>query len=265
MRTHFFAVIALSISVSTCLAQSPSCPLGTPNSATELLVVVTPDWNAVSGALQRYERADAHKTWRAVGHPVTVVVGKTGLGWGSGVLPTDEPGIRKPSDPVKKEGDGKAPAGVFCLSGTFGYSSQKYPGWKMAYTSLTPSVECVDDIRSKYYNRVVDRESVSPDWNSSEHMLRNDELYRWGIEVDHNSDPPVAGAGSCIFMHIWRGPGQGTVGCTAMPVDQLATILGWLDPARVPMLAQMPLAEYKRLEQHWKLPKLTNEAKRALH
>jgi len=265
MKTHFFAAIALSISVSPCLAQAPSCELGTPNSATQLLVVVTPNWNAVSGALQRYERSNPHKGWRAVGHPVTVVVGKTGLGWGSGVLATDEQGIRHASDPVKKEGDGKAPAGIFCLSGTFGYSPQKYPGWKMAYTSLTPSVECVDDIKSRYYNRVVDRESVSPDWNSSEQMLRKDELYRWGIEVDHNSDPPVAGAGSCIFMHIWRGPGQGTVGCTAMPQEQLETILGWLDPAQVPLLAQMPVAEYKRLEKHWKLPKLSDEAKRAVH
>ena len=126
----------------------------------------------------------------------------------------------------------------------------------MPYVPLTPAVECVDDTNSKFYNRVVDRGTVAPDWTSSEHMLRSDELYRWGVVVDHNSNPARPGAGSCIFLHIWRGPGQGTVGCTAMPQEQLETMLGWLDPARKPLLVQMPEQQYRSLHKKLGLPAL---------
>jgi hypothetical protein len=226
------------------------------DSSTQLIVVTTSDWSAVEGRLQRYERANPHKKWKPAGGPTSVVVGKNGLGWGSGAVVSDDPKIRAASDPVKKEGDGKAPAGIFTVSQAFGYAPQPLSGWKMPYLNLTASVECVDDISSKFYNRVVDRAAVAPDWNSSEHMLRPDELYRWGIVVDHNSNPPQPGGGSCIFLHIWRGEGKGTVGCTAMPQEQLESVLGWLDPARKPLLVQLPLPQYERLKKAWRLPTL---------
>ncbi len=219
-------------------------------SSTQLLVVTTADWKAVQGKLERFERSGPHNKWRAVGDPVTVVVGKNGLGWGSGAVPASG----QPGDPIKKEGDGKAPAGVFRLSTAFGYAPNPQSGWTMPYVPLTPSVECVDDTTSKFYNRVLDRSTVAPDWNSSEHMRRDDELYRWGIVVDHNSDPIKPGRGSCIFMHIWRRPGQGTVGCTAMPQEKLEAVLSWLNPKKSPMLVQLPDAEYKKMRKRWKLP-----------
>ncbi len=143
--------------------------------------------------------------------PIPVVVGKNGLGWGAGVAPGCRT-ARQRADPIKKEGDGKSPAGIFRLSTAFGYAAQEPPAWKMPYLSLTPSVECVDDARSKFYNRVLDRATVAPDWSSSEQMLRPDGLYRWGLVVDHNAEPVTAGAGSCIFLHIWLGPGVGNHG-----------------------------------------------------
>jgi len=222
--------------------------------STQLLVVTTSDWNSVQGTLQRYQRTSAAGKWQPVGSPVEVVVGKNGLGWGTGIVAVEQLKEPEATDPVKKEGDGRAPAGIFRLSGAFGYAAQKQSAWKMPYISLTPSVECVDDPASGFYNRVLDRASVKPDWNSSEHMLRNDELYRWGIIVDHNSAPPRAGDGSCIFLHIWRGAGQGTVGCTAMPREQLESVLAWLDPANKPLLVQLPLPQYRRLQSRLKLP-----------
>jgi D-alanyl-D-alanine dipeptidase len=226
------------------------------HSSTQLVVVRTADWNAVDGTLQRYERKAAGKKWQAVGKPVTVVVGKAGLAWGIGVLSADELGAVT-NDPNKKEGDAKSPAGIFYLSRAFGYASNEQPGWKMPYISLTPYIECVDDSNSKFYNQIVDSATVSADWNSSEHMLRSDDLYRWGVVVDHNTNPPQPGRGSCIFLHIWRGPGQGTMGCTAMPIEDLESLLAWLDPARKPLLVQMPKAQYEQLKWKEKLPSLT--------
>ncbi|HEV2961976.1 MAG TPA: L,D-transpeptidase family protein [Candidatus Angelobacter sp.] len=207
------------------------------------------------GKLQRYERANPRARWKPVGELVQVVVGKSGLGWGLGTR-----SVSIASGPIKKEGDGRAPAGVFRLSAVFGYASKQPAPWKMPYIASTPSVECVDDPHSKFYNRIVDRATVSPDWNSSEHMLLGDERYRWGIVVEHNAatnaQPAVPGSGSCIFLHIWLGPETSTVGCTAMAQEDLKALLAWLDPSRSPMLVQLPETQYKSLRKQWKLPPL---------
>jgi L,D-peptidoglycan transpeptidase YkuD (ErfK/YbiS/YcfS/YnhG family) len=252
----FTILLLLCIGLTLTTAQARAHQASALDSSTEIIVVTTPDWNAVAGTMQRYERPRAGKKWIAVGAPVQVVVGKNGLGWGAGAVSTEGPDIRAASDPVKKEGDGKAPAGVFSVSETFGYAAHAKTGTRLPYVPLTAAIECVDDTASKFYNRVIDRGSVSPDWSSSEHMLRSDELYRWGIVVDHNSNPPQSGAGSCIFMHIWRGPGQGTVGCTAMPQAEIESLLAWLDPSRKPLLVQMPEHQYRSLQKKWKLPAL---------
>jgi D-alanyl-D-alanine dipeptidase len=230
--------------------------------STQILVVTTQDWNGVDGTLQAYERPQARKKWKAMGEPIPVVVGKKGLGWGAGVAGAREAGRRGAGGPIKQEGDGRSPAGIFRLSTAFGYAAQGQPGWKMPYVSLTPSVECVDDARSKFYTLVLDRATVAPDWNSSEQMLRPDGLYRWGLMIDHNTEPVIAGAGSCIFLHIWLGPGVGTTGCTAMAQEQLEGVLARLDLARKPLLVQLPQPQYKKLRRHWKLPKLTQNSAR---
>lgn len=231
--------------------------------STQMIVVTTSEWSAVEGRLQRYERAAGHGKWRPVGEPISIVVGKNGLGWGISVIATDDAKVRSTSDPVKREGDGKAPAGVFALGTAFGYAAQPLQRSKMPYLYLEPSVECVDDVRSSHYNRVVDSSVVVPDWNSSEHMRNAGESYRWGIIVDHNgivtgsnNIMPVRGGGSCIFLHIWGGSGQGTAGCTAMAQSDLATLLLWLDPVHKPLLVQLPEPTYKRLVTRWMLPKL---------
>jgi D-alanyl-D-alanine dipeptidase len=222
---------------------------------TELIVVTSDNWNSSQATLRRYSRSNIHKPWKGIGEPITVVVGKNGLSWGKGAIRVDAQ-IGKPDDPVKKEGDGRAPAGVFYLSKAFGYTTQPMPGWKMPYVYLNSSVECVDDANSKFYNQIVDRSAVSPDWNSSEQMRRADDLYRWGILVEHNSSPAQAGAGSCIFMHIWHGPGQPTVGCTAMPRSDLESLIAWLKPESTPVLIQLPIGQYQKLREGWGWPRI---------
>jgi L,D-peptidoglycan transpeptidase YkuD (ErfK/YbiS/YcfS/YnhG family) len=233
--------------------------------STQMIMVTTSDWNAVEGRLQRYERGAPGEAWRPVSTSIPIVVGKNGLGWGIGAIATDDPKVRAASDPVKQEGDGRAPAGVFALGTAFGYASQLPRESKMPYLELTPATECVDDVGSKHYNRVVERSTVAPDWNSSEHMRSAGESYRWGIVVNHNGTvtnanarPPVPGGGSCIFLHIWKSSEQGTVGCTAMSQIELETLLTWLDPKRKPLLVQLPAQEYGRLIERWKLPTVIN-------
>lgn len=260
MKSILICIIASSFIFTAALAKEPHAF----SSSTQMIVVTTDTWESPQGTLRRYERERAGNPWQPVGQPITVMVGKTGLGWGTGLLKPPAPDAHDPmtNDPVKKEGDGKAPAGVFRLSKAFGYAQQEQPGWKMPYISLTPSIECVDDEKSKFYNTLVDTSTISPDWGSHENekMRRSDDLYRWGILVDHNANPPVKGDGSCIFMHIWKGPAQPTVGCTAMPQADMELLLGWLDPARKPLLVQLPAAQYQKLGHRWNLPTMENAA-----
>jgi L,D-peptidoglycan transpeptidase YkuD (ErfK/YbiS/YcfS/YnhG family) len=228
---------------------------GLPDKSTQLIVVTTPDWNSVVGRLQRYERRAADENWTPVGEAVTVDVGRNGMAWGRGLISTDS--VREPQDPVKVEGDGRSPAGVFRLGPTFGYAARAPADWKMPYVWIKSSVECVDDSESKFYNRVLDRNTTQTvDWKSSEKMAQAGEAYRWGAVIDQNMDPVVPRDGSCVFLHIWGGQGMGTAGCTAMPQGQLEPILAWLDPKKQPLLVEMPDAEYGKARKEWGLPKI---------
>ena len=117
----------------------------------QMVLVTTKDWNAVQGKLQRYERSSG-KNWKAVGGEFAVVIGKNGMAWGTGL---HEPSKK---EPIKREGDGKSPAGVFVLSSVFGFAPKEEAAFlKLPYTHVTESTECVDDVKSNHYNRVVDK------------------------------------------------------------------------------------------------------------
>lgn len=221
---------------------------GPPKRSRQLILVTTRDWDAVQGSLQRFERKSVKAWWKPVGAPIPVVVGRNGLGWGAGLSALLGDG------PVKKEGDGKAPAGVFKLGPAFGYAPSAEASWlKVPYTPLVETVECVDDAGSRQYNLIVDRRSVkNVDWNSSERM-RSVAGYRWGVVVEHNSAPPVAGKGSCIFLHIWQSADKGTAGCTAMEKSNLEELMRWLDAKKRPALVQLPEAAYERMRGVWRL------------
>lgn len=173
------------------------------------------------------------------------------MAWGRGLH--GQPPL---AGPVKREGDGKAPAGAFALPAAFGYAPAKRAGdLKLPYIAITDSVVGVDDLKSKHYNRILRVDaSVKKDWTSQETMRRSDGLYEWGVVVGHNTDPIEPGAGSCIFLHIWRGPGQPTAGCTAMARDRIVALTRWLDAHARPVLVQLPREAYNPLAGLWGLP-----------
>lgn len=183
-----------------------------------MIVVTTSDRVSTSGTLRRFERTDGAR-WEEVGTGWPVVLGRTGLADAAS----------------KREGDGKSPAGVFTLGTAFGFDASA-PA-RIPYRQLLATTECVDDSASRYYNELVERDRVEAvDWTSSEKM-RAIQQYRWGVVVNYNT-PPASGRGSCIFLHVWGGPSSNTAGCTAMSVENLETLLRWLDPAAAPRLVQ---------------------------
>lgn len=232
------AVLAsLLMSISALAAPSPIA------GAKQLIVVVSPEWNSVNAEMTRYELHGAK--WQRVGVPQAVILGRSGLAWGSGL--NHETG----EGPMKHEGDGKSPAGVFPLGTSFGFAPRSNA--RLPYLQLRDTTECVDDVKSVHYNTIVDRAAVAAiDWSSSEKM-RSIPVYEHGIVVLHN-DPPKPGGGSCIFLHLVSPKNAPTSGCTSMPPAAMDALLKWLDPEQRPLLVQLPKAEYDRLRPLWQLP-----------
>ena len=207
-----------------------------PEASSQLLMVTTEDWNTKEGTLQRYEKN--HNHWAKIGQPITIILGRNGLGWGVGLHTTPAHATY-----IKKEGDGKAPAGLFTLGHGFGYSEYNI---EFPYSIYKRTDHCVDDSRSQWYNQIVDSHKIQKDYKSFEHMKLNNHLYKYGITVNHNSEQK-AYAGSCIFIHIRSENGKGTAGCTALRENEITGILKWLKKERKPLLLQLPKEEMQKV------------------
>lgn len=231
--------------------QAVDAPSGAWADARQLVLVVTPGQDATRGRLRAFER-DAGG-WRPVGEAFEVTVGRAGIAWGMGLHPP-QPGL------AKREGDGRAPAGVFRIGTAFGYAGAAETG--LAYAPMSASHWCMDVDGAPLYNRIVDAREVgeSAVRGSTEPMRRDlhangDQRYRLGFVIEHNVDGR-AGGGSCIFAHLWKAPGEPTAGCTAMDPAAMERLLAWLRADRHPVFVQLTEADALRLASAWRLPTL---------
>ncbi len=226
------STIALTLALFSSCQATPNIEnekIVIPKESQQLLMVTTKDWNEKEGTLQRFEKVDMK--WSRVGKPISIILGRNGLGWGVGLHT-----IPKDAKYIKKEGDGRAPAGLFSLGNGFGYSSFKID---FPYEVYKRTDHCVDDSNSEWYNRIVDSTTVKKDYKSFEHMRLKNELYKYGITVNHNKEQKKM-AGSCIFIHIRSGNGRGTAGCTAMREGDIVEVLKWIKEDKRPLLLQLP-------------------------
>ena len=242
-------VLSLVVLIFWFSAATPAFPLDA-TSHRQLIVSVTDSWNDSTATILRFEYRD--RQWGRVGKRVPAVVGERGLAWDPAV-----PG-RDPRDPEKKEGDLKAPAGIFPLSLVMGFAPAPPSGVTFPYRAIETGTHCVDDSGSRYYNRIVSEKElpapVAKLWKSSERMWRITDLYRLLVVVDYNVHDPRPGGGSCIFMHIRRGTGSPTSGCTALAENDLTELVRWLRPEAAPALVQLPLNVYRQVWREWRLP-----------
>lgn len=229
--------------------QSASAPQAW-RDARQLVLVVTDGWDATTGTLQRFELRDGR--WQAASMPSPISVGRNGAAWGLGLHPAQSGG------PQKQEGDGRAPAGVFTLGEAFGYAGEAATA--MPYRPMQATSYCIDVPDSPLYNRIIDTrtEGEAAAKGSTEPMrldLHNngDPRYREGLVIGHNPTATPR-AGSCIFAHLWRTPGEPTAGCTAMAAETMDGMLAWLRPDARPVFVLLPRAEYERLAHAWRLP-----------
>jgi D-alanyl-D-alanine dipeptidase len=212
--------------------------------SSQLIVVTSGSWNKIEGEMNVYEYESG--AWKLVLKDIPIVTGRSGMAWGKGLHPTE---LNKGR--LKKEGDGNSPAGIFYLSGLFGYQEINA---KMTSLKVDLQTFCVDDSKSAFYNQIVKTDTVKKDWDSAETMRMKSDVYKYGIFVDYNTKPATPNGGSCIFMHIWSGSTSPTAGCTAMKEADILKLIDFLDQKKNPILVQLPHSEYDQLKHRYKLP-----------
>jgi len=230
MRAAILVVIALIVPQAV-LAQSCPEPLV---SARRLVLVTADKFTSTTATVQRFERAAPNAPWQLSGGPATGLIGHKGLAWAHAFR-----SLARRGEPVKVEGDKRAPAGFFKTGRSFGFAVSDRPG----YLRITDGMTCVDDLSSPAYNTITTRSEVGAKVHG-ENMWRVPEYAR-GLLVDYPSNRK-ARAGSCIFIHLQLPGKTGTSGCVALPEPQLEAVQDHVQAGAV--LAILPRQAIKRLK-----------------
>ncbi len=226
-------ILLLSLLFVPFTASAQSCP--EPVASARKLVLVTPEtWTSSTAEVQRFSRASPKESWRADGGPVSALVGLKGVGWS---VPFRR--FAQSGEPVKHEGDNRAPAGFFKVGRSFGFEPSTRPG----YLQIQSGTVCVSDLRSPAYNTITSRTIVGPSVRAEN--MRNVSIYRRGLLVDYPTDAKRR-AGSCIFIHIRRPGAKGTSGCVAVPAPDLEHLQDFAASGAVLAIVPKPvLARFK--------------------
>jgi L,D-peptidoglycan transpeptidase YkuD (ErfK/YbiS/YcfS/YnhG family) len=193
--------------------------------ATQVVTVEADGYSTATATVDAFERVGGR--WQQDFGPIQAAIGYNGL------APYGQ----------KREGDGRTPTGIFALGPMFGVLPD--PGVHFPYQQVNPSDVWVDDPKSADYNR----EEQLPDdgrWRptvcigsdgcySGAEPMYNPTSYDYAAVIEYNVDPVVADDGSAIFFHV-STPGQPTVGCVAIPIGTLVSVLDWLQPSAHPVI-----------------------------
>jgi L,D-peptidoglycan transpeptidase YkuD (ErfK/YbiS/YcfS/YnhG family) len=222
---------ALALSISSARAQSCPAPLA---DARRLVLVTTQNMNDMTASMRLYERASPAEPWRPRDAAEPALIGRAGMGWSKFFLR-----LARRGEPIKIEGDKRAPAGIYSIGRSFGTVASS----RADHLHVTPDTICVHDLASPAYNKIASRARLGPTVRA-ENMSRILPMYRRGLLVDYPTDAKNQ-AGSCIFIHVWRSPVTGTAGCVALPEPRVEALQEFAEGGAV--LAILPRGALDRL------------------
>jgi len=231
MVCRVFALLIALLIPAAALAQS--CPVILSN-ANRLVLVTTETMDSTPATAQLFARASAGERWRALGPPEPALVGRAGMAWAHTFRH-----LARAGEPIKAEGDKRAPAGVYPIGASFG----TVPSVRAGHLQVTDDTVCVDDLDSPAYNTITSRSLIGPKVHA-ENMSKALPMYRRGLLVDYPTDV-AAKAGSCIFIHVWRSPTRGTGGCVSMPEERILALQEFAEAGTV--VAILPRFALSRL------------------
>jgi L,D-peptidoglycan transpeptidase YkuD (ErfK/YbiS/YcfS/YnhG family) len=127
----------------------------------------------------------------------------------------------------KREGDGGTPHGRFRLRRLWWRADRTpRPVTRLPVAAITPDLAWCEDPADRRYNRPFRRSANEP----GDRLWRDDRLYDFIIEIDHNTRPRIAGRGSAVFLHLARPNRSPTAGCVAMDVPAMRRLLARVGP-----------------------------------
>ncbi len=170
------AVLAASSFVSKpSFAQSCPAPLA---GAGRLVLVTAQTMQNMAATMRLYERASSAESWRAVGPAEPAMIGRAGMGWSQFFTR-----LARRGEPIKVEGDKRAPAGIYSIGRSFG----TVPSSRANHLQVTADTICVHDLASPAYNTIASRSRLGPQV-SAENMSKALPMYRRGLLVDYPTD-----------------------------------------------------------------------------
>jgi L,D-peptidoglycan transpeptidase YkuD (ErfK/YbiS/YcfS/YnhG family) len=127
----------------------------------------------------------------------------------------------------KREGDGGTPRGIFRPRRLWWRADRHVrPRALLPIRAIRPEDAWCEDPNSRHYNRPV---RLGPE-QGGDRLERDDHLYDFIVEIDHNASPRVAGRGSAVFLHLARENFSPTAGCVSMTSSAMRHLLRRLGP-----------------------------------
>jgi L,D-peptidoglycan transpeptidase YkuD (ErfK/YbiS/YcfS/YnhG family) len=127
----------------------------------------------------------------------------------------------------KREGDGGTPRGSFQPRQLW-WRADRHPRPRTRLP--VRAIQCEDawceDPRSRHYNQPVRLERNQ----GYDRLRREDHLYDFIIEIDHNTAPRISGHGSAVFLHLARPDFSPTAGCISMTRSSMLRLLARIGP-----------------------------------
>uniref|UniRef100_Q07UN2 L,D-TPase catalytic domain-containing protein n=1 Tax=Rhodopseudomonas palustris (strain BisA53) TaxID=316055 RepID=Q07UN2_RHOP5 len=127
----------------------------------------------------------------------------------------------------KREGDGGTPRGRFRpLKLWWRADRAPRPATKLPVRAIGAGDAWCEDPADRRYNQPIRLEPGE----AGDRLRRDDQLYDFIIEIDHNTRPRVAGRGSAVFLHLAREHFGPTAGCVAMRKSAMLRLLARIGP-----------------------------------
>jgi L,D-peptidoglycan transpeptidase YkuD (ErfK/YbiS/YcfS/YnhG family) len=127
----------------------------------------------------------------------------------------------------KREGDGGTPRGTFRPRQLW-WRADRHPRPRtyLAARAIGPEDAWCEDPASRHYNQPVRLDRS----RGGDRLMRDDHLYDFIVEIDHNTSPRIKGRGSAVFLHLARDNFGPTAGCVSMTRSAMLRLLQRLGP-----------------------------------
>ena len=122
----------------------------------------------------------------------------------------------------KREGDGGTPKGTFRPKRLW-WRADRHPRPQtfLPVRAIRSDDAWCEDPASRHYNRPLKLTHAE----GGDRLTRDDHLYDFIVEIDHNTLPTIAGRGSAVFLHLARPNFSPTAGCVSMTRSAMLQLL----------------------------------------